>query len=141
MFDPHYLRRQFPALQRVIDGKAPILLDGPGGTQVPQRVIDAMVHYLSWCNTNHGGLFTTSEESDALLHQAHTAVADFINAPSADEIAFGPNMTTLNLGLSRAIGKALQPGDEVVVTCLDHDSNFTPWVLAARDAGASVKIC
>src|SRR5262245_24324802 len=141
MFDVHYLRQQFPALQRVIDGKPPVLLDGPGGTQVPQRVIDAMVHYLSWCNTNHGGLFTTSQESDALLHQAHAAMAHSLKAPSPAEIAFGPNMTTRTLGRSRAIGKTLGPGGEVVVSCLDYDCNFPPWVLAARDAGATIKVC
>ncbi len=139
MFDVQKLRQQFPALQRTIDGRAPIFLDGPGGTQVPERVIDAMVRYLSTCNANHGGVFTTSRESDAILHAAHEAVADLLNAPSADEIVFGPNMTTLTLHLSRAIGRTLRPGDEVVVTRLDHDANVTPWVLAARDAGATAR--
>jgi cysteine desulfurase family protein (TIGR01976 family) len=139
MFDVTRLRQQFPALQRTVDGRAPIFLDGPGGTQVPQRVIDAMVHYLETCNANHGGAFTTSRESDAILHAAHEAMADVLNAPSPDELVFGANMTTLTLHLSRAIGRTLRPGDEVVVTRLDHDANVTPWVLAARDAGAAVR--
>jgi cysteine desulfurase family protein (TIGR01976 family) len=139
MFDVTTLRRQFPALQRTIDGRAPIFLDGPGGTQVPQRVIEAMVHYLTTCNANHGGVFRTSRESDHVLHAAHEAVADLLNAPSPDEIAFGPNMTTLTLHLSRALGRTLRPGDEVLVTRLDHDANVTPWVLAARDTGAAVR--
>jgi cysteine desulfurase family protein (TIGR01976 family) len=139
MFDAESLRDQFPALSRLVNGKSPIYLDGPGGTQVPQRVIDAMVHYLSHCNANHGGAFATSRESDELLHQAHEAMADFLNAPSPDEIVFGANMTTLTFHLSRAISRTLKPGDEVMVTRLDHDANVTPWVLAARDAGASVR--
>src|SRR5262245_45635121 len=114
MFDVIPLREQFPALHRRRDGQVPIFLDGPGGTQVPRRVIDAMVHYLTSCNANHGGLFATSRESDAVLHAAHEAVADLLNAPSADEVVFGQNMTTLTLHLSRAFGKTLRPGDEVL---------------------------
>jgi cysteine desulfurase family protein (TIGR01976 family) len=139
MLDVASVRSQFPALHRVIHGRVPVFLDGPGGTQVPQRVIDAMVHYLTTCNANHGGLFTTSRESDAVLHQAHEAVADLLNAPSADEIVFGQNMTTLTLHLSRSFGRTLKPGDAVLVTRLDHDANVRPWVLAARDAGAEVR--
>src|SRR5262245_9406728 len=88
-FPVEALRREFPALHRVVDGRPPIFLDGPGGTQVPQRVIDAMVRYLTTCNANHGGDFTTSRESDAILADAHQAAADLLNAPSADEIVFG----------------------------------------------------
>lgn len=139
MFDVQSLRRQFPSLNRPRNGSLPVFLDGPGGTQVPQRVIDAMVDYLTRCNANHGGAFATSIESDQILDGAHAAVADLLNASSADEIAFGANMTTLTLHLSRAIGRTLKPGDEVVVTRLDHDANITPWVLAARDAGAVVR--
>jgi cysteine desulfurase family protein (TIGR01976 family) len=140
MFDVNSLREQFPSLNRVgvAASHAPIFLDGPGGTQVPQRVIDAMVRYLTTCNANHGGVFTTSRESDAILQEAHQAAADLLNAPSADEIIFGANMTTLTLHLSRAFGRTLRPGDEVLVTRLDHDANVRPWVLAARDAGAAV---
>jgi cysteine desulfurase family protein (TIGR01976 family) len=139
MFDTQALRKQFPALHVKRAGRTPIFLDGPGGTQVPQRVIDAMVHYLSTCNANHGGVFATSQESDAILHEAHQAMADLLNAPSADEIVFGANMTTMTLHLSRALGRTLKPGDEVMVTRLDHDANVRPWLLAARDAGAEVR--
>ena len=133
------VRDQFPALQQRRDGITPIFLDGPAGTQVPQSVIDAMVHYLTHCNANHGGAFATSIESDGILDEAHQAMADFVNAPSADEIIFGQNMTSLTFHLSRSIAKILKPGDEVMVTRLDHDANVSPWVLAARDAGATVR--
>ncbi|HZY88613.1 MAG TPA: cysteine desulfurase-like protein [Gemmataceae bacterium] len=138
MLDATSLRRQFPSLQRTVNGRTPVFLDGPGGTQVPQRVIDALVHYLTTCNANHGGVFTTSRESDRVLHEAHEAAADLLNAPSPDEIAFGANMTTLTLHLSRSLGKTWRPGDRVLVTRLDHDANVRPWALAARDAGAEV---
>jgi cysteine desulfurase family protein (TIGR01976 family) len=136
MLDATSLRRQFPALQRQVNSRAPVFLDGPGGTQVPRRVIDAMVRYLSTCNANHGGAFTTSRESDQVLRSAHEAAADLLNAPSPDEIVFGANMTSLTFQLSRAVGRTLKPGDEVLVTRLDHDANIRPWLLAARDAGA-----
>jgi cysteine desulfurase family protein (TIGR01976 family) len=141
MVDVHSLRRQFPALNVPRQGPLPIFLDGPGGTQVPQRVIDAVAHYLCSCNANHGGVFTTSRESDAILRSAHEAVADLLNAPSPDEVIFGPNMTTLTLHLSRSLARTWRAGDEVLVTRLDHDANVTPWVLAARDAGATVQVC
>src|SRR5437879_4854082 len=139
MFDVPSLREQFPALQALRNGRKPIFLDGPGGTQVPQRVIDAVVRYFSTCNANHGGCFATSQESDRVLASAHQAMADLLHAPSPAEIVFGQNMTTLALHLSRALGKTLKPGDEVMVTRLDHDANVTPWVLMARDAGAEVR--
>ncbi len=132
------LRRLFPALQRTIKGKQPIFLDGPGGTQVPQGVIDAISHYLSTCNANHGGVFTTGRESDRIVHEAHAAVASLLNAPSPDEIVFGQNMTSLTLHLCRSIARTWKSGDEVLVTRLDHDANVRPWVLAARDAGSTV---
>ncbi|MCI0464774.1 MAG: cysteine desulfurase-like protein [Gemmataceae bacterium] len=141
MFDVPSLRRQFPALNVPRQGHLPIFLDGPGGTQVPQRVIDAIAHYLSSCNANHGGVFATSRESDAILRSAHEAVADLLNAPSPDEVIFGPNMTTLTLHLSRSLARTWRPGDEVLVTRLDHDANVAPWVLAARDAGSTVQFC
>src|SRR5262249_8111968 len=139
MFDVLSVREQFPALRISRDGRPPVFFDGPGGTQVPLRVIDALVGYLTRCNANHGGRFATSQESDRLLASAPQAMADFLNAPSPDEIVFGANMTTLTLHLSRSIARTLQPGDEVMVTRLDHDANVTPWVLAARDAGATVR--
>jgi cysteine desulfurase family protein (TIGR01976 family) len=139
MLDVTSLRRQFPGLQRLREEKTPVFFDGPGGTQVPQRVIEALVSYLSTCNANHGGTFATSQESDTILAAAHRAVADLINASESDEIVFGANMTTLTLHLSRAISRTLRRGDEVLVTRMDHDANVTPWVLAARDAGASIR--
>src|SRR5579884_1743670 len=141
MLNVNTLRKQFPSLNRVsrAASQPAIFLDGPGGTQVPQRVIDAIVRYLTTCNANHGGVFATSRESDAILQEAHQAAADLLNAPSADEIIFGANMTTVTFHLSRAFGRTLRPGDEVLVTRLAHDANVRPWVLAARDAGATVK--
>ncbi|HZZ78076.1 MAG TPA: cysteine desulfurase-like protein [Gemmataceae bacterium] len=139
MLDVNAIRQQFPALSQTRAGGSPIFLDGPAGTQVPLRVIDAMVQYLSHCNANHGGVFATSVESDAILADAHAGMADFLNAPSPDEIIFGNNMTSLTFHLSRSIAKTLKPGDEVMVTRLDHDANVSPWTLAARDAGATVR--
>jgi cysteine desulfurase family protein (TIGR01976 family) len=139
MFDVMSLRRQFPSLEQQRDGGLPIFLDGPGGTQVPQRVLDAVMHYLTGCNANHGGAFATSRESDAILRSAHEAAADLLNAPSPDEVVFGANMTTLTLHLSRAVARTLRPGDEVVVTRMDHDANVSPWALAARDAGVTLR--
>lgn len=139
MFDVNVIRRQFPALHRAGGERSPVFLDGPAGTQVPERVIDAVREYFITCNANHGGYFATSRRSDEVVASAHAAVADLLNASSPDEVVFGPNMTTLTLHLSRSIGKTLRPGDEVIVTRMDHDANVTPWVLAAGDAGAVVR--
>jgi cysteine desulfurase family protein (TIGR01976 family) len=139
MLDVQAIRRQFPSLGRTRDGITPVFLDGPGGTQTPQGVIDAMARYLTECNANHGGAFATSVESDAVLAEAHRAAADLLNALSPDEVVFGANMTTLTFHLSRSLARTWKAGDEVVVTRLDHDANVSPWVLAARDAGATVK--
>jgi cysteine desulfurase family protein (TIGR01976 family) len=139
ILDVAALRSQFPALAQMQDGEPVVFLDNPGGTQVPQSVIDAMADYLAHSNANHGGAFATSERSDAILHEAHAAMADLYNAALADEIVFGPNMTTLTLSVSRALARELGPGDEVVVTRMDHDANITPWVLAAEDRGATVR--
>jgi cysteine desulfurase family protein (TIGR01976 family) len=116
-----------------------VFFDGPAGTQVPQGVIAAMSEYLTRCNANHGGEFATSRESDEQLWQAHGAVADLLGADDPGTVAFGPNMTSLTLALSRALAATWQAGDEVVVTRLEHDANYTPWILAARDAGAVVR--
>jgi cysteine desulfurase family protein (TIGR01976 family) len=139
MFDVPSVRQQFPALNRPVDGRLPVFLDGPGGTQVPRGVVETVAGYLLTCNANHGGLFRTSRESDALLAEAHRAVSDLLNAPSPAEVIFGANMTTLTFHLSRSLGREWSRGDEVVVTRLDHDANIRPWVLAARDAGATVR--
>ncbi len=131
------LRAQFPALQIQDAGRPAVFFDGPGGTQVPRRVIDAMTHYLSATNANHGGAFRTARQSDAILAAAHQAMSDLLNAPSAREIAFGPNMTSLTFQFSRAIGRSLGPGDEILVTRLDHDADRAPW-LALAERGVRV---
>ena len=137
-FPVSQLRGSFLRCRGRIDGQVPIYLDGPAGSQVPQCVADAVSRYLTTTNANHGGVFATSRTSDALLDEAHAALADFVGSDDPQTIAFGANMTTLTLGLSRALGRTLRPGDEVIVSRLDHDANVTPWVLAARDAGARV---
>lgn len=133
------LRRHFPALARQQDGRPVAYFDGPAGTQVPQAVVAAVTDCLLRHNANCGAPFATSREADALLAEARAAAADLVGAADADEIAFGPNMTTLTLAVSRAIGRTWRTGDEVIVSRLDHDANVTPWVLAARDAGATVR--
>lgn len=132
-------RRQFPALARTLAGKHVAFFDGPGGTQVPHSVIDAMGHYLAHTNANHGGLYATSRESDRVLEQAQRALADFLGVDDPECIVFGQNMTSLTFALSRSLARTWHPGDEVLVTRLDHDANVSPWTLAARDAGAVVK--
>ncbi|MDG2382197.1 MAG: cysteine desulfurase-like protein [Pirellulaceae bacterium] len=134
-----HCRGQFPSLSRQVGDRSAIYFDGPAGTQVPECVIDAIREYLCRCNANHGGLFATSIESDRWLDEIHRAVADFLGANDPDEVAFGANMTSLTMAVSRALAKTWQPGDEVVVTRLEHDANFSPWVLAAQDAGATVR--
>jgi cysteine desulfurase family protein (TIGR01976 family) len=132
-------RRQFPALTRQVGDFPAAFLDGPGGTQVPRRVIEAIGNYLLRMNANHGGLFATSQESDALLERAHQAFADFLGADDPHSIVFGQNMTTLTFAMSRSLARTWKPGDEIIVTRLDHDANVSPWTLAARDAGATVR--
>ncbi len=139
MLDVSALRQQFPALQKRVLHQVPVFLDGPGGTQVPQRVVDAMVSYLTTCNANSGGVFTTSWLSDGILEEAREAVAELLNAPSPNEIVFGQNMTSLTFHLSRSLARTWEPGQRVLVTVLDHDANVSPWVLAARDAGVEVE--
>lgn len=133
------LRAQFPALSRLHGSKPIAYFDGPAGTQVPSCVIEAISHYLRTCNANHGGVFATSIESDALLDEVHAAASDFLGATDAQTVFFGANMTSLTFALSRALARTWKPGDEVIVTRLDHDANVRPWVLAARDAGAVIK--
>lgn len=132
------LREQFPALAREVNGRRALYADGPAGTQVPQRVIDAIANYLSNYNANHGGLFATSRENDAMLDEAQRAVADFLGSDDPDCVTFGANMTTLTFTLSRSIARTWQAGDEIIVTRLDHDANVAPWVLAAEDVGVTV---
>ncbi len=138
-FDVEHVRQQFPALARTVDGQPAAYFDGPGGSQVPIQVAQAVSDCLIGTNANHGGPFATSRESDQILADAHQAVADFLGTDDADEVVFGANMTTLTLSLSRAIGRTWTAGDEIIVSRLDHDANVSPWVLAARDAGAIVQ--
>ncbi len=138
-FDADALRSEFPALAREQDGRPVVFLDGPGGTQVPQRVIDAVVGYYRETNANSGGAFTTSAASDEMTTEAHAAVADFLGAGSPDEIKFGYNMSTLTLHIGRSIGATLKPGDEIVVTTLDHEANVSTWRAMAADRGVTVR--
>jgi cysteine desulfurase family protein (TIGR01976 family) len=138
-FDPEALRRRFPALSMFHDGQPMAFFDGPGGTQVPDSVIDAVARYYRESNANAGGAFVTSERSDAIVAEAHRAMADFLGAEGPDEIAFGANMTTLTLHVSRSIVATMTPGDEIVVTGLDHEANVGPWRSAAGDRGLRVR--
>ena len=133
------VRSQFPALAREHAGRPFVYLDGPGGTQVPRRTIEAMAAYLERSNANHEGSFATSEESDAILAEVHAAAADYIGAADPAEIVFGQNMTTLTFAMSRAIGRTLKPGDEIVVTRLDHDANVAPWLALEEERGVRVR--
>ena len=137
--DVSAIRTQFPAIEQGLDGQPVVFLDNPGGTQVPQVVVDAVSDYLVNHNANHGGAFATSQRSDAILHEAHAAMADMLNAASPDEIVFGPNMTTLTLSISRALAREIGPGDEIIVTRMDHDADISPWMLIAEDCGATVR--
>ena len=138
-FDVEALRAEFPALaRRGPDGRPAVFLDGPGGTQVPQRVIDAVTRYFIESNANGGGAFVTSEANDAMTAEAHAAVADFLGTPDPEEIKFGLNMSTLTLHLGRSIGATLRPGDEIVVTRLDHEANVSTWEAMAADRGLTV---
>jgi cysteine desulfurase family protein (TIGR01976 family) len=121
-----------------VNGHPAAFLDGPGGTQVPQRVIDAISGYLRSDNANTGGAYATSRRTDAMIAEARSAMADFLHC-GADEVVFGPNMTSLTFAISRAIGRELQPGDEILVTRLDHDANVSPWLAMAEDRGITVR--
>jgi cysteine desulfurase family protein (TIGR01976 family) len=127
------IREQFPALK-----KDAVFFDNPGGTQVAQASIDRSLDYLIQHNANHGGAFETSRISDAVLDESRQAVADFFNAARAEEIVFGPNMTSLTFQVSRSLARRWSPGDVIVVTNLDHDANITPWVMAAEERGCDV---
>jgi cysteine desulfurase family protein (TIGR01976 family) len=138
-FDVEALRSEFPALALEHDGRPVAFFDGPGGTQVPQRVIDSIAGYYRTSNANDGGAFVTSEWSDASTHDAHAAVADLVGAASPEEIKFGANMTTLTFHLSRSLGATMEAGDEIVVTTLDHEANVSPWRRLAEDRGLIVR--
>lgn len=138
MFDVQAVRRQFPALQELFDGRPAIFFDNPGGTQVPQRVIDAITDYLIRNNANTHGAFLTSHRSDAIIDNARQAAADLLGA-APDEIVFGNNMTSLAFALSRTLAHEIKTGDEIVVTRLDHDANISPWLRLAEDVGAQIR--
>lgn len=136
--DIAWIRAQFPALAQTVNDQPAVFFDGPGGTQVPQRVIDAIGNYLINANANTHGAFATSARTDAVIAEAHTAMADLLGC-DPDEVVFGPNMTTLTFAMSRAIGRELGPGDEIVVTRLDHDANVAPW-RALEERGVTVRM-
>ena len=132
------IRRQFPALERKHNGQAVAYFDGPGGTQVPRSVVDAMADYLFHHNANTHWLYPTSEETDAALQRARERFGEFFNA-SAEEIAFGQNMTTLTFHLARGLGREWGAGDEIVVTELDHHGNVAPWQVLAKERGVTLR--
>jgi cysteine desulfurase family protein (TIGR01976 family) len=137
--DVESARKHFPALQRAsVGGEPAVFFDGPGGTQVPSSVIEAMSDYLSGSNANIEGAFETSTTTDELIAKARSYGATFVGG-SSEGISFGPNMTTLNFNLIRAFGRTLKPGDEIVTTVLDHDANVAPWLLMAADRSLVVR--
>lgn len=138
-FDPVAARDNFPALSVTDDGRSRYYFDNPAGTQVPDSVAQRMRDCLFEANANLGGPFETSRRADAVVGEARGAVADFLNSPSAREIVFGQNMTTLTFHLARSIGPTLSPGDEIVLTRMDHDANVEPWRLMARDHDLEIR--
>jgi cysteine desulfurase family protein (TIGR01976 family) len=138
-FDVVAVRSHFPSLRREIGQRTVAYLDGPAGTQVPDACVEAIAAYLGRSNANSHGAFAASEETDELLRRAHQAAADFLGAGSGDEIVFGANMTTLTFAASRAIGRTLHAGDEIVVTRLDHDANVAPWLALQEERGAVIR--
>lgn len=138
-FDLESVRAQFPALSIADNGVPRVYFDNPAGTQVPKSVAAAMSECLLKTNANLGGYFASSEEAGCVVDAARLAMADFLNAPSPEELIFGHNMTTLTLHMSRSLGRLFQPGDEIVLSQMDHDANVWPWVLLARDLDLAVK--
>jgi cysteine desulfurase family protein (TIGR01976 family) len=134
------IRAEFPSLARQYNGQPLVYFDAPGGTQTTRRCIDRIVEYFHRCNANTHGAFVTAAESDAIVDEAHEAGADFLNARSPAEIVFGQNMTSLTFSLSRSIGRWMNPGDEIILTRLDHDANFSPWHMMAEDRGVKIHI-
>lgn len=132
------LRRQFPALQRQIDGSQPVYFDGPGGTQFPERVIDAISHYLRAGNSNLGGKFTVSRETVDVVAKARAYAASLLGAASPDNVFFGANMTSITFSFSRALSQEWQAGDEVIVSEADHGANRSSWIMAAHDRDVTV---
>jgi len=135
--DLAFVRSQFPALAQTVNDQPAVFLDGPGGTQVSEIVIQAISDYLRQSNANTHGAYRTSRRTDAMLEEARTAMADFLGC-DGDEIVFGANMTSLTYAISRAIGRELGPGNEILVTHLDHDANVSPW-RQLEETGATVR--
>jgi cysteine desulfurase family protein (TIGR01976 family) len=138
ILDVEWVRSQFPSLETQVNGQTAAFLDGPAGTQVPAGVIAAIQSYLVSSNANSGGVFQTSRHSDEMIANTRAAMADFLHC-EANEVVFGANMTTLTFALSRAIGRELRPGDEILVTTLDHDANFSPWK-ALEEKGVTIQV-
>jgi len=138
--DVRKVREQFPALGEALDGRVAIHLDNPAGTQVPRTVIERMTSALIGCNANFGGNFRSSQQATELSRAAHLAMADFLNAGSAREIVFGPNMTTLTFMLSRSLGPRFAAGDEILLSRMEHDANVTPWRIMAEERGLVVRV-
>src|SRR5580704_7320390 len=132
------VRSRFSALHRQVNGFPAVYLDGPGGSQTPDSVARAVSDYLLRANANLGGPFVTSVDSDQLVHEAHVAAGDFLGC-TEEEVVFGANTTTINFLLAHAVARTLEPGDEIVVTELDHDANVSPWLLVAGDRGLIVR--
>lgn len=132
-----WIRQQFPSLALTVNGSPAVYLDGPGGTQVAQRVLDAMNDYFLRSNANTHGAFETSRRTDVVVSAARSAIADLLGC-APDEVVFGPNMTTLTFALSRSLGRELGPGDEIIVTHLDHDANVAPW-RALEERGCTIR--
>ncbi|WP_119343178.1 cysteine desulfurase-like protein [Facilibium subflavum] len=140
MFDVEKIRQDFPALSKLYNGQQAVFLDGPGGTQIPNAVIQAISEFMQQGVANLGGFYPTSIATTKQLLLARQAVKALINAEYEDEISFGQNMTSITFALSRAIMNTWQPGDEIIVTELDHDANISPWVIGAKERGACVKM-
>ncbi len=138
--DPAAVRAHFPSLALEQDGQPVVYLDNPGGTQVVRACIDGITSYLTTANANTHGAFLTSRRTDEMMDRAHAGMADLLNAADPREIVFGANMTTLTFALSRTLGATLSPGDEILVTALDHAGNVDPWVMLAEDRGLTLRI-
>jgi cysteine desulfurase family protein (TIGR01976 family) len=138
LIDSNLVRNQFPSLQRRNNELPMVFLDGPAGTQVPQQVIDAISNYYKNSNSNTHGAFVTTKETDHVIHLMRTRMAELLGAESENSISIGQNMTTLNFGLARAMSRVLKPGDEVLITQLDHEANRGPW-LTLGDVGVKVR--
>ncbi|MEM7114075.1 MAG: cysteine desulfurase-like protein [Chloroflexota bacterium] len=133
------IRRQFPALHHTHNGEPIISLDGPAGTQQPESVIQAVINHMRNYNGSPAAPFPHVKQAKATVTEARAKMADFLNAKQPEEVLFGANMTTLTMGISRALAREWEPGDEIIVTRLDHEANVSPWMLAAEDSGATVR--